>query len=190
MPVSTQLIKETGATFTPPNLADFISDKLLSYFIADSQIVKVLDPACGGGILLSSIARQLSVKNINYELIGFDSNPEFLQAATSFLKSLNLKSSISLSHNDFLEQINPNENQGTLFDTVADSPFINGTIDLVIANPPYVRTQILGAEYAQMIAKKFGLKGRVDLYFPFLIGMTHALKVDGLLGVITSNRYL
>jgi len=28
------------------------------------------------------------------------------------------------------------------------------------------------------------------LYYPFLIAMTHALKEDGLLGVITSNRYL
>jgi len=48
----------------------------------------------------------------------------------------------------------------------------------------------LGADYAQRISKKFNLKGRVDLYYPFLIGMTYALKENGLLGVVTSNRYL
>jgi hypothetical protein len=53
-----------------------------------------------------------------------------------------------------------------------------------------VRTQILGAEQAQLLSKKFGLKGRVDLYYPFLVAMTHALKENGILGVITSNRYL
>jgi adenine-specific DNA-methyltransferase len=34
------------------------------------------------------------------------------------------------------------------------------------------------------------LKGRVDLYYPFLIAMTESLKEGGILGVITSNRYL
>ncbi len=62
--------------------------------------------------------------------------------------------------------------------------------DIVIANPPYVHTQILGSEKAQKIAKRFNLKGRVDLYYPFLIAMTNVLKKGGLLGVITSNRYL
>ena len=40
------------------------------------------------------------------------------------------------------------------------------------------------------VAKKYNLKGRVDLYYPFLIAMTHALKENGIVGVITSNRFL
>jgi hypothetical protein len=48
----------------------------------------------------------------------------------------------------------------------------------------------LGADKAQLLAKKYNLKGRVDLYYPFLIAMTHALKENGIIGVITSNRYL
>ena len=191
MPTNTQLIKETGATFTPLKLADFISDKILSYFTPENQHVKVLDPACGEGILLTSISQKLIDKDIDFELTGFDSNADFLQKASSNLKYLHPKYKVSLSKNDFLKQVNPNENQRDLFDSLSDkSQFINGTIDLIIANPPYVRTQILGAEYAQMISKKFGLKGRVDLYYPFLIGMTYALKKNGLIGVITSNRYL
>jgi hypothetical protein len=60
----------------------------------------------------------------------------------------------------------------------------------VIANPPYVRTQILGAEKSQELAAAFGLNGRVDLYHAFLIAMTHSLVPGGILGVITSNRFL
>lgn len=191
MPASTQLIKETGATFTPLKLADFISDKLLSYFASDNQHIKVLDPACGEGMLLNSISKKLIDKDTDFELIGFDSNAEFLLKASSHLNYLHPKYKVSLTKGDFLNQVDPKEDQRNLFDSLSDkSQFINGSIDLIIANPPYVRTQILGTEYAQMIAKKFGLKGRVDLYYPFLIGMTYALKEDGLIGVITSNRYL
>src|SRR5699024_8716992 len=63
-------------------------------------------------------------------------------------------------------------------------------VDIIIANPPYVRTQVLGADKAQDLGKKFGLKGRVDLYQVFIVAMTELLKVNGTIGVITSNRYL
>ncbi len=191
MTKNNQLIKKTGATFTPPKLADFISNKLLSYLGINNQLVKVLDPACGEGVLLASISQQLMNKGSNFELIGFDSNPNFLHKALSNLNHLEDCCSINLYHDDFLKKIRPNSKQQDLFGkNNTSNKFINNTIDLIIANPPYVRTQILGAEYAQMIAKKFGLKGRIDLYYPFLIGMTYALKEGGLLGVITSNRYL
>ncbi|AUX17869.1 Eco57I restriction-modification methylase domain-containing protein [Flavobacterium columnare] len=76
-----------------------------------------------------------------------------------------------------------------MFDDISTSE-VNNSFDVVIANPPYVRTQILGTEQAQNLARKFNLKGRVDLYYPFLISMTESLKEGGILGVITSNRYL
>lgn len=53
-----------------------------------------------------------------------------------------------------------------------------------------MRTQNLGSEKSKKIAKNFNLTGKVDLYYPFLIGMTNVLKKGGVLGVITSNRYL
>lgn len=190
MTLNAQLIKKTGATFTPPKLADFIADKILSYYKPNNQSIKVLDPACGEGILLSSIAEKLTQKDIKFELTGFDSNAQFLKTAFTNLESLSFKASISLLNKDFLQQITPESKQGVLFKNTDLSNSINGTIDMVIANPPYVRTQLLGADYAQSISKKFNLKGRIDLYYPFLISMTLALKKGGLLGVITSNRYL
>lgn len=184
------LIKNTGATFTPPRLADYISEKILSYYQSDNQLIKVLDPACGEGALLSSISKKLENRNIKYELIGFDSNIDFLNEASLNLVSQYSKNPVSLINKDFLKQVIPPSKQQKLFVDSISTDCINETIDIIIANPPYVRTQILGAEYAQNIAKRFGLKGRVDLYYPFLMGMTYSLKENGLLGVITSNRYL
>ena len=184
-----QSIKETGATFTPPLLADYLSEKLLAYLGDEVQKIKVLDPACGEGSLLSSISKKLLYKNINFELTGFDSNKTYLEIASKNLTDLS-SDSLVLHTADFLEAITPKNQQVSLFDPPSSKAFINNTQDLIIANPPYVRTQILGADKAQLLAKKFNLKGRVDLYYPFLIAMTYALKENGLLGVITSNRYL
>ena len=190
MTLNTKLKKETGATFTPSKLADFISDKILTYLENGASKIKVLDPACGEGALLSSISCKLELKNINFELLGFDANKDFLEIAEDNLSSFALKRDLTLNHADFLEEIKPEKKQISLFKEPNDKEFINNTVDVIIANPPYVRTQILGTKYAQEIAKKFDLKGRVDLYYPFLVGMTCALKEGGLVGVITSNRYL
>jgi len=45
-------IKNTGATFTPKGLADYLSGKILNHIGGEGD-VKVLDPACGEGELLS-----------------------------------------------------------------------------------------------------------------------------------------
>lgn len=63
-------------------------------------------------------------------------------------------------------------------------------VDAIIANPPYVRTQVLGANEAQRLAKLFGHTGRVDLYFAFLSCIARHLKPGGIAGVIVSNRFM
>ena len=179
------LIKETGATFTPEGLADFLSRRILSYSSANNPLV--VDPACGDGALLLSIGKQLEARNENFKLLGFDTNQDYLESASDCL-SQNIKSKFELKNEDFLESIDIRvEQQSLLFNNNNE---FNNFADVVIANPPYVRTQVLGADKAQLLAKKYGLKGRVDLYYPFLIAMTHALRENGVLGVITSNRYL
>ena len=62
--------------------------------------------------------------------------------------------------------------------------------DAVIANPPYVRTQVLGARRAGLLAAQFGLTGRVDLYHAFARAMADVLKPGGVLGLLVSNRFL
>src|SRR5262249_55652621 len=67
---------------------------------------------------------------------------------------------------------------------------IESLYDVVISNPPYVRTQVLGAKRAQELAKRFKLTGRVDLYHAFVTAMMSVLKGSGILGLLTSNRFM
>ncbi len=182
-----ELIKNTGATFTPKGLADYLSSRILCY--VNKKAVTVLDPACGDGELLLSMGEHLSARNIDFTLNGYDLNEAYLSLANERSYQFD-KQKTNLINGDFLEVVEVNQSQLALnfFGTTRNG--INESADIVIANPPYVRTQILGTAQAQLLARKFNLKGRVDLYYPFLIAMTASLKKGGIIGVITSNRYL
>jgi len=180
-------IKNSGATFTPTELADFLADKLIAELHQEKiTSFTILDPACGEGELLSSIVRRLSTsKNkININIKGFDTNIDYIISAKSNLSEFTYN--VDIQNQDFLTTQGVCKEPLNLFNQNINEEYA----DLVIANPPYVRTQILGTEKAQEIAQRFNLKGRVDLYYPFLIAMTNVLKKGGLIGVITSNRYL
>jgi len=176
---SKEEIKETGATFTPPGLANYLASLIVPEL---SSGAKILDPACGDGALLSAIDQVLKQSDKQGDLIGFDADEKYIEEAKNRMKSHG--TTASFFQKDFLEHLSSESDD--LFSENLDQ----GTYDAIIANPPYVRTQVLGAEKAQMLAKKFNLKGRVDLYYPFLIGMTQMLKEGGVIGVLTSNRYL
>ncbi len=173
------ITKKTGATFTPTKLANYLSNKLINYY-GDMTDKIVVDPACGDGSLLISIAKQ---SDSNFQkLVGFDINKEYIAQTKRNLTEIGI-SNFEIKNEDFLEISNK---QNDLF----SNNFLSEYADIVIANPPYVRTQNLGSKKSKQIAKDFKLTGKVDLYYPFLIGMTNILKKGGVLGVITSNRYL
>ncbi len=182
-----ELIKNTGATFTPKGLADYLTGRILSYVVRKE--LTVLDPACGDGELLISMGEHLSARDIDFTLNGYDLNEEYLSLAKERSYRFG-KQKMNLINGDFLEVVDIIHNQSALNFFGAKGNGINESADIVIANPPYVRTQILGTEQAQLLAQKFDLRGRVDLYYPFLIAMTASLKIGGIVGVITSNRYL
>jgi len=177
-------IKQNGVHFTPKTLGDFLSDRILNYCHLNGNTIKILDPSCGEGQLLLSISEKLSEK-LSVELKGFDTDANYIKKAEKNL--LKGKFPYKIDNNDFLEvaPINTTANLFSLFDDNKTELY-----DIIIANPPYVRTQVLGAEKSKDIAAKYNLKGRLDLYYPFLIAMTNVLKDDGIIGVLTSNRYL
>lgn len=183
--------KAEGATYTPRALANFVGSQIARNSDATSlhKPIRILDPAVGDGELLLSLLEcfeQMGVSDI--EAHGFDTDAAALGVAAARIRERFPKVSLRFNHNDFLqfvlEHAHP-EKCGGLFEP-ANSP----AYDFVIANPPYVRTQIIGAEYAQRLAKHFGLVGRVDLYYAFIIGIAHVLKPGGVGGIIVSNRFM
>lgn len=183
--------KVTGAHFTPPELAAVLAARLVVAIERTSGTTfRVLDPSCGDGELLIAFALAARMKDLRpLTLIGIEESSVSLNEARERLKGIG-DMKLEIIPGDFLEMVESRDNQMALLAHGARSNCLREPVDVVIANPPYVRTQILGSDRARRLARKFGLTGRVDLYHAFAVAMTQALAVGGLLGMITSNRFL
>jgi hypothetical protein len=182
--------KSQGAHYTPPELAQFVAKQVVAAWLSvraehgeGISPFTILDPAVGGGELLEAIHSELPTTHRSaIRMVGMDNDPIAVANARTRLSSVSQNTLIT--QGDFLESLTGNETD--LFqeeETLRD-------VDLIIANPPYVRTQVLGAKKAQALAEKFGLLGRVDLSFPFILGIVEKLRPSGVAGIITSNRFL
>lgn len=179
--------KASGATYTPPELADFVASEMVrEWDRARGRTLKILDPAVGGGELLASLLKHLP-QDHRVDVYGFDNNPAALQAAGQRLEGTHPKAKLHLELGDFLTIACGDVQVGGLFDAKLDA---SNTFDMVIANPPYVRTQIMGANAARALAAQFGLTGRVDLYHAFVLAIAKVLRPDGVTGIIVSNRFM
>ena len=180
--------KSDGATYTPVALAEFVAQQMLrEVAIPKHGKIRVLDPAVGDGALLDALINQVpQAIRKRLEVVGYDTDPEAIQIAARRLRQDFPDLDVHLEQKDFLTHVLNLKGSGDLFSVgVVQEPFC-----LVIANPPYVRTQIMGAQQAQQLAQSFGLTGRVDMYYPFLLGISQVLEEDGVAGVITSNRFI
>ncbi|GAA6203173.1 N-6 DNA methylase [Aquicoccus sp. SU-CL01552] len=172
--------KADGVTYTPRTLADFVAGRIVAATDGLSgRPVRVLDPAIGHGDLLLALLSQLEGP---VEVFGYEVDPEALAEARQRLAAAHPGAVLNLRLGSFLDHV-LDDHSGGLFGS--SEPY-----DLIIANPPYVRTQIMGADRARQLARQFGLTGRVDLYHAFLLGMATVLAPDGAAGFIVSNRFM
>ena len=178
--------KQTGAHYTPELLAKFVATQIVNSWIGRPNNIKIFDPAVGDGELLLALIKQLHQKQFySFEVSGFDTDQNAIFEATRRINSKFPSININLKCQDFLSYILDNYNIFDLFNQSSETKY-----DLIISNPPYVRTQVMGADRAQEISKQFGFSGRVDLYFPFIKGISQTLKNDGVAGIIVSNRFM
>lgn len=170
--------KANGVVYTPTLLADYLSDEMIKYStfdFASNETVRVLDPAIGEGELVVSLVSKLySVsKKLRISVVGFETDEKVAENTKRALSQQFPQVSFDIKVGDFLD--------------MADS--LGMRFDFIIANPPYIRTQILGSDKAQEIAKKMSLTGRVDIYYAFLLYMKLMLDEKGISGYITSNKF-
>jgi tRNA1(Val) A37 N6-methylase TrmN6 len=179
--------KAHGVHYTPPKLAAFLADVTAAAVGDVTGPFRVLDPACGDGGLLVAITNALPKAVRRWITIeGYETDAGELAKAGSCLAQLGV-GNVVLHNRDFLseEGISSLAESGGLFDEGPAEQY-----DVVIANPPYVRTQVMGAKKSQALSRQFGLTGRVDLYHAFAKAMTSVLKPGGVVGLLTSNRFL
>lgn len=182
-------IKAGGVHYTPPELAAFMAAEALEV-LGDREAVRILDPACGNAELLAAIVDS-APGSWSLEVVGCDLDEEALAAAdTRFTEMSRPRMTWTFEKCDFLaEAARVRQSKEVLFAEPAP-PALQAPFDLVIANPPYVRTQVLGADEARRLGDSFGLSGRVDLYHAFAVAMTEALGDSGCLVLLCSNRFM
>jgi len=145
----------------------------------------------GDGELLCSLLKEIHASNpLSVEATAFDTDLIALKQADERVSSTCYPE--VRAHwrcENFLDFALAASGEGSLGPLFSDNSG-GGEFDLAIANPPYVRTQVLGQQQSRVIAQRFGLEGRVDLYHAFLLGIAEVLKPGGIGGVIVSNRFL
>ncbi len=181
--------KATGAHYTPQSLASFVANQVVGALKLHGKFksIRILDPAVGDGELLNAILNELPASVIQTAIVdGFDTDSVALSAAKKRLSESFPAVAFNLSNADFLDVVEEHylNSQGGLFAPTAP------LYDAVIAKPPYVRTQVMGATESQRLSRQFGLTGRVDLYHAFLESIAQVLRVDGVAGIICSNRFM
>ncbi|HUG92166.1 MAG TPA: N-6 DNA methylase [Planctomycetaceae bacterium] len=182
-------IKANGAHYTPPELASFLAAAAVEQ-LGGTVPMRVLDPACGDGELLLALAEGLPAgARAGLQLVGYETDRSALVRAGRRLKSAGV-ADVELYNDDFLmlDRFAARGAQRNLFGEAADPS--GDRCDVVIANPPYVRTQILGKERSQSLARRFELTGRVDLYHAFVAAICDVLRPGGVLALLTSNRFM
>lgn len=197
-PEAEQLLKQRahrkthGVHYTPAELAGFVARRALAAQKRKRSLV-VLDPACGDGELLAAIAQEAErAQRQPPHLVGVDRDQEAVLIATERLKKVRA-ASVRVQARDFLAASTAGDAASPEASLTANTSSIRNqteTYDLIISNPPYVRTQELGSVRAQELGRQFGLTGRVDLYHAFVAAMTMKLGDGGVLGLLCSNRFL
>ena len=169
-------VKQSGAIFTPHHMAHrLVVEMLDAYRGKMPSTISVLDPAVGDGELLVSFVEEVKSRchGAKIKVTGFDINAV---SCANTRRNLQLKFKdieAEIRNEDFLSQLEVSSEK----------------YDFVIANPPYIRTQILGSKLAREMAARYGLSGRVDIYYSFLVNTGSVLRENGIAGYITSNKF-
>lgn len=172
--------KSNGVVYTPKSLADFVAKRIINYFTTFNSVTKnlrILDPSVGDGVLILSVLENLNLESFeSIEVFAFDIDDSNFLDLKRLISDRYCNVDITLRNQDFLEYyVARNENED---------------FDLIIANPPYVRNQVLGSDKSKKLSKIFDTRGKVDIYYIFMLALSNLLSEFGFMATITSNRFL
>lgn len=168
---SKKSIKEKSQYFTPIDIVDKMLEDLE---IQSLEKIRILDPACGCGILLIKLLEKLvkfeTIKII--EIDAYDIEQEALNITQKIINKINLltktKIKIKTYNIDFLKKD------------------IQKKYDYIISNPPYKKTNKNLVEQDLM----FLVNGQPNLYHLFIGKTLKLLKENGKLIIISPKNFL
>lgn len=182
-----------GAVYTPSFIRDYIVGQVLHSISKPLNECLCADVACGCGAFLFTLAKNIqertkeSFARIYQHLYGVDISAMSIMRAKILLALLALANGEEVKDKDF----NLYSGNSLTFDFMAQPAVRNNTgFDIIVGNPPYVRSKHIDADTKQLLPKwQTSRIGNADLYIPFFeIGLS-ALREDGILGYITINSF-
>jgi methylase of polypeptide subunit release factors len=212
--------KARGVYYTPKWVVQLIVDATVGRVLRewapdDVRQMRVLDPACGSGSFLIEVFRCLAeywhqkeppsdeeaelaqrVRILHDNIYGVDLDPQAVEIA-----QLNLLL-VALTNRTLLPDLRRNIIRGNslvdsgrddAFDFAAAFPFATepGAFDVVIGNPPYVRSQTLSERDRETYASRYQTaKGSFDTYQLFLERALELSKPHGRIGFIVPGKFL
>lgn len=182
-----------GAVYTPKYIRDYIVRQVMHS--AEKSLVECLcaDISCGCGAFLYTLAEYIhehtgeQYSNIFKHLYGVDIS------ATSVNRAKIILALVALQNGEIIQEDTFNLFAGnSLTFDFRSMPNVanNNGLDIIVGNPPYVRSKHIDKETKNNLPLWSTSKvGNADLYIPFFeIGLT-ALNENGLLGYITVNTF-
>jgi methylase of polypeptide subunit release factors len=180
--------KKYGAFFTPEKITGFMAQELLKSLAEKNfnlDTVKILDPAVGCGALLIAVAKELSKQT----------GRTFAEAASQLTGTDLSQNSILRAH--ILFELIALKNGDTDLPT-PDLRLESGLLknqemfDGVIANPPYVRFQVMDDDLREELKTDWVTcrNGNYNLYFAFMEKADLSLNPNGSAYFITPNGFI
>ena len=177
--------KKLGGIYTPHYIASFFARYLKSQLSHERFMsASVLDPACGSSIFLrAAMEQKILSSDVDLHqaarmaletLSGIDVDENAVSASRLSLALLHLAAcgdlpnSVPIQHGDSLALFSPNN---------VDPP----TCDVVMMNPPFVRTELQSDALRKAVANHVGFAagGKLDTYLAFVALSIKALKPGG-----------
>jgi len=201
--------KKLGQYYTPPQIVELI----LKLTIKDSK-QKIMDPACGsGGFLVGGYKHLLNLKDktrattenehqsLLNQIVGVEINqfPAHLSVINLAMQGIRFRTNnINVLVSDFFD-LKPfdewwqKEYKKAHLDKKEETTKTYRFFDCVVANPPYIRQEIITQKKKLQDIMKFesaSIGKTSDIYSYFFVHATQFLKNEGRLGFITSNKWL
>ena len=182
-----------GAVYTPKYIRDYIVRQVMHSVEKPLAECLCADISCGCGAFLYTLAEYIhehtgeQYSNIFAHLYGVDIS------ATNVNRAKIMLALVALQNGEIIQEdvFNLFTGDSLTFDfrTMPNVANNNG-LDIIVGNPPYVRSKHIDKETKKNLPLWSTSKvGNADLYIPFFeIGLT-ALNENGLLGYITVNTF-
>ena len=181
-----------GAVYTPNYIKNYIVEESFKLIDKAYEEVVVGDIACGAGAFLYTVAQTIKKETAKSffeifrdNIFGLDISDYSIERTKILLTLLALSEGEDRKSFEF----NLAVDDALGFDWYSEYEGFRG-FDMVVGNPPYVRSKHLSND-SKLLMKNWEVtkSGNVDLYIPFFEIALKYIKPQGVLGYITINTF-